>query len=229
VTGYNFGFDKSAAHYNANKSKAALLSALAESGVLPKRRFSSPEEMEEAFKNTRDLLIDAAERPCFRTADYETRKKHFSGKRHARALKNTAISNAFKYFLFSGYTSPGSMHDYGLFKTEFPPEEDRFKNFNLWLDSGFSGIQNDYNPAGVNIPHKKQRKSKKNPNPCLTEKQKEENRKTSEIRVIAERAAGGMKRFGALTAEFRNKTVGFADDVAIPAAGLWNLKLSVNK
>jgi len=50
VIGYDFGFDKSAAHYNVNKSKRALLSALAESGVLPKRRFSGPEEMEEAFK-----------------------------------------------------------------------------------------------------------------------------------------------------------------------------------
>ena len=229
VIGYDFGFGKSAAHYNVNKSKAALLSALSELGVLPKRRFSSPEEMEEAFKNTRDLLIDATERPCFRSADYEKQKKHYSGKQKAHTLKNTVISNTIKYVLFLGYTSPGSVHDYGLFKTEFPPEEDWFKNFNLWLDLGFLGAQNDYCPADVNIPHKKQRKSKKNPNPCLTEKQKEENRKISKIRVIAENAIGGMKRFSALTDKFRNKTIEFADDVAILAAGLWNLKLSVNK
>lgn len=227
VIGHKFDYDKSSACKNVHKLTKILLSALAELNVLPKREFSSPEELKEAFENIKNLFIDATERPCFRAADYETQKKFYSGKQKEHTLKNTVISSACKYILFLGYTVPGSIHDYGLFKTEFPLTENWFEGFNLFMDLGFSGAQKDYIPANINIPHKKPRKSKRNPNPCLTEAQKEENKKISKIRVIAENATGGMKRFSALTGEFRNKSIEFADDIAILAAGLWNLKLSV--
>jgi len=227
VIGHKFDLDKSSACKNVHKLTKVLLSALAELNVLPKRAFSSPEELKEAFKNIKNLFIDAAERPCFRSADYETQKKFYSGKQGEHTLKNTVISSVCKYVLFLGYTVPGSIHDYGLFKTEFPPAEDWFKDFNLFMDLGFLGAQKDYSSANINIPHKKPRKSKKNPNPRLTEAQKEDNKKLSRIRVVAENAIGGMKRFSALTEEFRNKSIEFADDIAILAAGLWNLKLSV--
>ncbi len=77
----------------------------------------------------------------------------------------------------------------------------------------------------INIPHKKPRKSKANPNPTLTEEQKEENRAVSRVRVVVEHAIGGMKRFAILTQTFRNHKDNFVDTVAVIGAGLWNWKL----
>ncbi len=229
VLGHKFDLDRSRACRNVHKLSKVLQAALLELEVLPKREFGSVGEMMEAFKNVQDLFIDATERPHFRHKDYDEQEDNYSGKQKDHTKKNTVISDVCRKILFLGYTMPGSIHDYGLFKKEFPQEEDWFEFFNLWVDLGFLGIRKDYKAAGINIPHKKPRKSKSNPNPCLTKKQKEENRSISKVRVVVENAIGGMKRFAALTAKFRNKTIGFVDDVAILAAGLWNLKLSIKK
>jgi len=90
-----------------------------------------------------------------------------------------------------------------------------------------SNSSNHLFPIESNIPHKKPRKSKANPAPTLTDEQKEENRLSSSIRVIVEHAIGGMKRFNALVAKFRNRTSNFVDDVALSAAGLHNLIVSL--
>lgn len=225
VLGYEFGLDRSKACVNVHKISKVLLDSLFELGVLPKREFSSAEEMAEAFENTKKIFVDATERLHFRHKDYEKQEKHFSGKHKDHMVKNTVISDICKTILFLGYTVSGSRHDYGLLKEEFPPSENWFENFNLWVDLGYLGIKKDYKAACINIPHKKPRKSKLNPNPSLTKEQKEENRRISKVRVIVENAIGGMKRFVILTARFRNKIIGFVDDAAILAAGLWNLKL----
>jgi len=87
VIGHKFDLDKSSAWENAHKLVNVLLSALAELGVLPKRAFNSPEELKEAFNNVSNLFIDATERPCCRSADYETQKKFLAEKRRGINLK----------------------------------------------------------------------------------------------------------------------------------------------
>jgi len=47
----------------------------------------------------------------------------------------------------------------------------------------------------------------------------------SSMRVLAEHAIGGMKRFGILMGKFRNRKEKFVDDAAALCAGLWNLKV----
>ncbi|MCP4372186.1 MAG: transposase [Deltaproteobacteria bacterium] len=229
VLGYKFDLDRSKACTNVHKLTPILQTALRELGVLPKRKFSSANEMAEAFKNVEDLFIDATERLHFRHKDYEKQKENYSGKQKGHTVKNTVIADACKTVLFLGYTVSGSMHDYGLLKNEFPQAENWFENFNLWIDLGYLGIQSDYESISINIPDKKPRKSKSNPFPCLTKEQKEKNKNISKVRVVVENAIGGMKRFNILTTKFRNKITGFVDDVAILAAGLWNLKLSMKK
>jgi hypothetical protein len=142
-------------------------------------------------------------------------------------VENTVISDAPKRILFIGKTVPGSVHDYRLFKNEFDPNEDWFKSVTGWFDLGYHGIKTDYKSSEhIRIPHKKPRKSKANPNPSLTCKQKRENKYIGSKRIAVEHAIGGIKIFHILTTKFRNRTKNFVDDVIFLVAGLWNLKNS---
>ena len=119
-----------------------------------------------------------------------------------------------------------------MFKKELPPNQKvktdhLFKDYELWVDLGFLGIETDYqgNIKSIVIPEKKPRKSKKDPKPQLTEEQKQSNKAKSQIRIKVENAIGGAKRFGAVTQVFRNKKEYFNDAVMEVACGLWNFHL----
>lgn len=227
VLGYHFDLDRSKACTNVHNLFPVLVRTLDRLKVLPQRQFNSLEELQAAFADITELFIDATERPHCRPQNAQAQKEKFSGKSKRHAVKNTVMANACKMILFLGYTVFGSKHDYSLLKTEFPPDQAWFKTFKLWVDLGYLGIKTDYEAVEINIPHKKPRKSKANPAPTLTDDQKEENRLISRIRVIVEHAIGGMKRFNALVAKFRNHIPDFVDDVAVSAAGLHNLIVSL--
>ena len=227
VLGYHFGLDRSKACTNVQQLLPVLLKTLDRLGVLPKRQFNNVAELQQAFEGISELFIDATERPYHRPKDSQAQKEKFSGKKRQHTAKNSIISTTSRLILFLGYTIFGSKHDYALFKTEFDPDQDWFKLFKLWVDLGYLGIAKDYEALEINIPHKKPRKSKANPAPTLTDEQKEENRQLSKVRVVVEHAIAGMKRFNILVAKFRNRKDNFGDDVAVAAAGLHNLLLSL--
>lgn len=140
--------------------------------------------------------------------------------------KNTVMSSPDKWIVFVGRTFSGRNHDYKMLKEEFPPDLDWFSDLHVLVDLGYQGIQSDYVGDQIEIPHKKPRKSKANPNPSLSTDQKEENQALSKIRVFVENAIGGMKRYNILVHRFRNRVKHFEDDVIGICAGLWNLTLA---
>lgn len=229
VLGDRFDLDRSKANTNVHKLLPVLLRALRKARVLPARQFETVEEMQAAFADIVDLLIDATERPRQRPQNPQTQQDHYSGKKKRHTVKNTVIASAWQKILFLGYTVAGSQHDYGLFKTEFAPGQDWFAIFEVWLDLGYLGFQTDYTTLELHIPHKKPRKSKANPNPTLTAEQKAANRALSRVRIVVENAICRMKRFRALTDVFRNRVTSFIDDVALATAGLanWSLELAL--
>ena len=109
-----------------------------------------------------------------------------------------------------------------MFKQEFGKGEGWLEGIKAGLDLGYKGIKKDYQGGEIEIPHKKPRKSKNNPNPQLTEKQKAENRVLSRVRIRVEHAIGGIKRYRILVHKFRNRMEGMFDDVIGICAGLWN-------
>ena len=131
-----------------------------------------------------------------------------------------------KCIVFLGRTFSGHHHDYTMLKHEFPPDVDWFSDIHVRVDLGYQGIQSDYKSDQIDIPHKKPRKSKKNPHPELSTEQKAVNKALSQVRILVEHAIGGMKRFNILVHSFRNRTEHFEDDVIGVCAGLWNLVLS---
>ena len=136
------------------------------------------------------------------------------------------MSSPDKCIIFLGCTFSGHHHDYKMLKEELPPDLDWFKDINVLVDLGYQGIQSDYKGDQIEIPHKKPRKSKKNPVISLSEEQKAENKALSKIRIFIENAIGGMKRDNILVQRFRNRMTNFEDDVVGICAGLWNLTLS---
>ena len=141
-------------------------------------------------------------------------------------LKNTVMSLPDKFIIFLGRTFSGHNHDYLMLKQELPPELDWFADLNVRVDLGYLGIRSDYRGDRIDIPIKKPRKSKKNPDPQLSNEQKATNKALSQIRIFIEHAIGGMKRYNILVHAFRNRLENFEDDVIGVCAGLWNFVLS---
>src|SRR5919201_4180999 len=110
-------------------------------------------------------------------------------------LKNTIMSLPDKLIVFLGRTLSGHNHDYSMLKQELPPDLDWFTGLNVRVDLGYLGIQSDYRGDQIDIPTKKPRKSKKNPNPQLSDAQKAANKVLSQVRIFIEHAIGGMKRY----------------------------------
>ena len=131
-----------------------------------------------------------------------------------------------KFIIFLGRTFSGHNHDSLMLKQEFPPELDWFTDLNVRVDLGYLGIKSDYRGEQIDLPTKKPRKSKKHPNPQLSDEQKAANKVLSQIRIFIEHAIGGMKRYNILVHTFRNRIAHFEDDVIGVCAGLWNLVLS---
>ena len=145
-------------------------------------------------------------------------------KRHT--VKNTVIATRDKLILFLGRTFTGHNHDYTMLKQELPPDQDWFAGLNVLVDLGYLGIQKAYAGEQIQVPTRKPRKSKKNPNPQLTVDQKAANRAISRVRIFVENAIGGIKRYNILVHRFRNHTNDFDDTVIGICAGLWNFSLS---
>lgn len=137
------------------------------------------------------------------------------------------ITTLGKLVIFLGLTTQGSFHDYALLKEEFSPKFNWFEFLKIWVDLGYYGMEKEYE-GKIQIPHKKPKKSKKNPSPQLSTKQKEENRDKSSVRILVENAIGGIKRYAILNNKFRNKKENFDDDVIAIAAALWNLQITEN-
>ena len=158
------------------------------------------------------------------------RKMHSSNKtitvvKKQHTLKNTIIATTAKVILFVGRTFSGHHHDYTMLKAEFPPDYDWFAALSVLVDLGYLGIRTDYTGAEILVPHKKPRKSQRNPQPTLTPAQKADNRAISKLRVAIEQAIAGIKRYNILVHRFRNRRPAFHDDVIALCAGLWNFAL----
>ncbi len=117
-----------------------------------------------------------------------------------------------------------------MLKAELPPRvpfgRDWFAAISVLVDLGYLGIQTDYAGEQIELPHKKPRKSKQNPDTCLTLEQKAQNKILSQTRILIEHAIGGMKRYNILVDRFRNYRQNFQDDVIALCAGLWNFSLA---
>lgn len=192
---------------------------------MPKRSFEAEEEFEQTVKNATELLIDGFENDKERAKDYERQNADYSGKKKRHTDIGMCISDRHRYIYYVSNYYAGSETDYGIFKKEFTPEKNWFKNQRIIVDLGFTGIDKDYEIKELFIGHKKPRKSKENPNPKLTDLEKQWNKFVSKKRIYVEHAIGGMKIFRILKNKCRLKSKELKNRILGVAAGLWNYKL----
>lgn len=92
-----------------------------------------------------------------------------------------------------------------------------------WLaDLGYLGMTHDYDLPAHSLPHRKPRRSKENPDTCLTDEQRLQNQQHASQRVKVEHALTGAKRLGAIAQICRNKAPSFVDRLLAVACGIWN-------
>jgi len=215
VAGFFYDVDRSRPCKWAKQLLPLLRKTLGRELVFPERQIHSVEEFLRKFPGVKDLFIDGTERPRRRPKKGKTQRKHYSGKKKRHTRKNIVWSDEDGKILLVSPSKAGSAHDKRLHD----------KNGGLhgvpndvhkWTDTGFLGIQKD--APNVHMPKKA---SKHHP---LTEKEKEDNRIISGLRVLSEHAIGGMKRFRAVSDVYRNHG-GFDDLLVSLSAGLWNFHL----
>ena len=82
----------------------------------------------------------------------------------------------------------------------------------ILADSGLQGIRH----AGLCVPRKASKRR------ALGEEERRWNRLVSSSRVVVEHSIGGMKRYKAVAAVYRNRKPKTDDRFNLLAAGLWN-------
>lgn len=220
ILGLLFDLNRSNANRNIHKFTSILEKALGREMVLPERKISTVEEFLEVFPDVKNLLIDATERPIQRPKDNEKQKENYSGKKKMHTRKNIIISDKKKRIGYVGPTMNGKMHDYRMFKEEFPPPSAVFpRGIAFWMDLGFTGFEKNYPDTLVIMPKKKPKGKE------LNADEKAWNRIVSGFRVVVEHAIGGVKRLRVVSDKFRNRKDGYDDKVMVTSCGLWNYHL----
>lgn len=228
VLGSLFDLSPSKANEQVKKLLPVLKEAERRLQVLPHRHFKPTlSKTAQPIENKNKIIVDATERPLCRPHHARKQKHYYSGKGHRHTLKNTLVANAHQGIQVVGPTVAGRQHDYASFKKEFNPDQPGLSSVSIWVDTGYQGIEKDYSAfQEIHIPHKKPRKSKSNPNPKLTPKQKKENQVIGRFRVGVEHLIGDIKAFQIMAIKFRNRISNMADQLILVVAGLCNLKNS---
>lgn len=185
--------------------------------VLPKRKITSVDEFFRLFPDARDVFIDATERRTQKPRSIKRRNKLYSGKKKATTRKNLIIADRTRRIGVLTVTKSGRRHDKRILDKNhlvrtIPP------TVTAWVDTGFQGIQKEHD--NTMMPKKR---TKRRP---LTDEERQENKLISSIRVLAEHAINGMKRYKAASDIYRNKTPRLDDLMTLLCAGLWNYHLA---
>ncbi|MBB1073095.1 transposase [Rhodoferax sp. 4810] len=130
------------------------------------------------------------------------------------------ISTKNRFIKYLSRPYGGRRHDFHLLKQEFPPELPWFENCTIRVDSGYTGIVNNYRCKSISIPHKK---SKNKP---LTSEQKTINKQFASERIFVEHSIAGLKRFRILSDRLRIHNFDLYDKILGVCAGLWNFNLA---
>jgi hypothetical protein len=217
IVGFIFNLHRSNSYRDIQIYMKALEKTLRRKLALPTRKITSIDEFFRKFPEAKEVFADAYERRVQKPINKKKRKKLYSGKKKATTRKNMVVTNIDKQILVLSPTNSGRRHDKRLADkhdvVRYIPE-----SIPIFTDTGLQGLQKIH--KNTIIPTKS---TKKHP---LTYTQKETNRLISGLRVIAEHAIAGIKRYKASSDIYRNRLPNLDDTFQLLSAGLWNYHLS---
>ena len=211
VLGFFFGKSSGRSTEAVHLFMTILKKALGREIVLPERKIRSVEEFLEKFPEVKDILLDGTERKIQRPKYKKSQKRNYSGKKKTHTRKNLVVVDENKRILALSATRMGRTHDKRILNEMTLNLPDNIGKFG---DTAFIGMDKMY--ANTVVPKKRNR------NNPLTEKDKENNRIISSIRVVVEHALAGIKKFRAVSDRFRNRLGRFDDDLMLVVCGLHN-------
>jgi hypothetical protein len=172
-----------------------------------RKRMGNLNDFWNLYPDLRDVSTDTTEQSVYRSKDYETQKKDYSGKSKQHAAKVQISVAQSGRILDVSESYPGSFHDKKIID-----QEDTVKKLDKRVphrfDSAFQGLKDDNPDHYIIIPVKKTKTKKE-----LAPLEKEHNRANSKRRIVAEHAFCKVKKFKICSNTFRqprekhNKTV----------------------
>ena len=215
VQGFFFGMSKTQAHEWIHRLTPLVSRALGYELQLPARDAAGVEEVLAACPEL-SFIIDGTERPIERPKDKDKQKSYYSGKKKKHTVKNLVISETkTKKIKVLSPTVAGKQHDKSL------ADEQHYsypRGTRLYKDTGFQGYQ---------PPRTRTKQPKKKPRGgALTNKEKEQNRLISKVRIGIEHSIGGAKTYRIVKDTLRHHRENFADKVMEVACGLHNLRIA---
>ena len=202
-----------------------LLEMALEKKVMPRRSFGDGDDFKEHVKGANEIIFDGFENLTERPKGHENQKVKYSGKKSTHTDIALLASDKKTWIYYVSHLYNGSNVDVGILKKEFPPGNGWFSGLKILFDLGFVGVEKLYEFGELVIGERKKRKSKKNPNPELSEKQKENNREISRERIFVEHAIGRLKKFRILKNRCRMKCQKLKNKIIGICAGLANYQL----
>ena len=216
MLGMIFDLDKS----NVMRDIRYLEPAVRKSIPIPAKKYADSKKLKtiqelQQFFPELIVITDGTEQPIPRPKDRTKRKSHYSGKKKKHTVQNQITINLDGIIIHKSIHSPGSHHDYKIYKSKHPTLSERLLQF---YDLGYLGIQKDF-PKQISIlPYKKKKRKE------LTAYQKEWNKIQSKIRIKVEHVIAQIKKFRINRAVFRNKLCRY-DSISEIVCGIVNFKM----
>ena len=178
MLGMIFDLDKS----NVMRDIRYLEPAIKQSIPIPAKKYADAKKLKtvqelQQFFPELIVITDGTEQPIPRPKDRAKRKSHYSGKKKKHTVQNQITVNLDGVIIHKSTHSPGSHHDYKIYKTKHPVLPEELLQF---YDLGYLGIQKDF-PDQISIIPCKKKKNRE-----LSASQKEWNRSQSKIRIKVE-------------------------------------------
>ena len=197
MPGMTFDLDKP----NVMRNIRCLEPAVKQSIVIAAKKYADSKEingMQELQEFFPELvaITDGTEQPIPRPKNKKKRKARHSGKKKKHAVQNQIAINPDGITIHKSAHSPGSHHDYRIYKSKHPTlSEELLQSY----DPGCLGMEKDFPEQASVLPYKK-KKGKK-----LTVAQKEWNKMQSKIRIKVEHVIAQIRQFRINRDVFRNK------------------------
>lgn len=216
LLGMIFDLDKS----NVMRDIKYLEPAIKQSIPIPSKKYAdskkinSMTQLQEFFPEL-ITMTDGTEQPIPRPKDKKKKKTHYSGKKKKHTVQNQITVNLNGEIIHKSTHSPGSHHDYKIYKSKHPilPEE-----LMVFYDLGYLGVERDF-PEQISILPYKKKKGKE-----LTDSQKEWNKAQSKIRIKVEHIIAQIKKFRINSDTFRNRLCRY-DTISEIVCGIINFKI----